>query len=323
MDDRGVDKLSVVICAYTTDRWADLIRSVTCAEREVSVDDEVIVVIDHNDELFELARNEFESSLKPLIWVVASDERRGLSGARNCGTRLASGPIVAFVDDDAAVEPEWRQRLTEHFTDPCLAAVGGYAEPVWPESRPSWLPRESDWVVGCSYAGLPTTAAPVRNLMGCNMSFRRRLLLEVGGFDSDLGRVGSHPVGCEETELCIRIAKYDPSAKILFDPDVRVRHHVSRDRTNVRYVLRRSFGEGISKRQISRLVGSSAATSTERPYLTVTVPSAALRYFRDSLTREKRRTVPGASGAAPFSGRRWWQQGSDACSRQAQMHEPD
>ncbi|WP_176455965.1 TetR/AcrR family transcriptional regulator [Gordonia sp. IITR100] len=62
---------------------------------------------------------------------------------------------------------------------------------------------------------------------------------------------------------------------------------------------------------------------TARSYLTVTVPSAAPRYSRDRLTREKRRTDPGASGAAPFSGRRWWQQGSDACSRQAQMHEPD
>ncbi|MET4167373.1 MULTISPECIES: glycosyltransferase family 2 protein [Gordonia] len=296
MEVHELDRLSVVICAYTTDRWAALMSSINAVERQLTVDDELIVVIDHNDELLELATREFASSLKPLIWVVANDERRGLSGARNCGIRLASGQIVAFVDDDATVEPHWRQRLTAHFTDPDLAAVGGYADPVWPESRPRWFPPESDWIVGCSYTGLPTTSARVRNLMGCNMSFRRRLLVEVGGFDTDLGRIGTHPVGCEETELCIRISRHDPAAKITFDPDIRVRHHVSPDRTTVRYVLRRSFGEGLSKRQISRLVGSGAATRTERSYLTVTVPSAMMRYLRDSLSPGRRNAVPGGLG---------------------------
>ena len=296
MGNSDIGKLSVVICAYTTDRWADLIRSVDAAERELTDDDELIVVIDHNDELFDLARREFASSLKPLIWVVANDEKRGLSGARNCGTRLASGQIVGFVDDDAVVEPGWRRRLSGQFTDSDVAAVGGYAEPVWPGDRPRWFPRECDWTVGCSYAGLPTAPAPVRNLMGCNMAFRRRTLLEVGGFDTDLGRVGTLPVGCEETELCIRISRHDPAAKIVFDPDVRVRHHVSRTRTNVRYVLRRSFGEGVSKRQISGLVGAADATSSERSYLARTVPAAVLRYLRDSMTVEKRRTDPGGLG---------------------------
>ena len=55
MGNSDIGKLSVVICAYTTDRWADLIRSVDAAERELTDDDELIVVIDHNDELFDLA----------------------------------------------------------------------------------------------------------------------------------------------------------------------------------------------------------------------------------------------------------------------------
>ncbi|MEY1677492.1 glycosyltransferase family 2 protein [Gordonia sp. ABKF26] len=298
MDSRSIDTLSVVICAYTTDRWADLISSVNAAERELTGDDELIVVIDHNEELFGLARGEFESSLKPLIWVVANNDRRGLSGARNCGTRLASGRVIAFVDDDAAVEPQWRQRLFGHFDDPDLAAVGGYAEPIWPDARPRWFPPECDWTVGCSYAGLPTVPAPVRNLMGCNMSFRRRLLLDVGGFDTDLGRVGTRPVGCEETELCIRMSRYDPAAKITFDPDMRVRHRVSPDRARVGYVLRRSFGEGMSKRQIARLVGPGDATSTERSYLMSTVPVAMYRYVHQGFSPYTRRSEPGGMSRA-------------------------
>ena len=169
--------------------------------------------------------------------------------------------------------------------------MGGYAEPVWPDRRPQWLPAECDWTVGCSYAGLPTSVSMVRNVIGCNMSFRRDTLLAVGMFSTQVGRVGSHPVGCEETEFCIRITQRWPSKKILFDPNVRVKHYVSADRTNLRYLMRRCFGEGISKRQVSRMVGPRDATSTERSYLAETVPLGLIDGVRESVWPYARRTI--------------------------------
>jgi hypothetical protein len=58
-------------------------------------------------------------------------------------------------------------------------------------------------------------------------------------------------------------------------------------------MVRRCFGEGISKRQISRLVGSRDATSAERSYLTITVPRALLRGVREGLSPRARRLTPG------------------------------
>ena len=294
MEDLLPTPVSVVICAYTDERWVDLLRSVDAAAQALDVDDQLIVVIDHNDELLARVAREFASSKRADVLVVPSTETRGLSGARNTGIRHATGGVIAFIDDDAAIEPGWREKLIGHFGDSDVVAVGGYAEPVWPKARPQWLPPECDWTVGCSYVGLPTAVASVRNVIGCNMSFRRETLAAMGGFNTEVGRVGKHPVGCEETELCIRIAQQWSSKKILFDPDIRVKHYVSNDRTKLEYLIRRSFGEGISKRQISRLVGSKDATKTERSYLAKTVPSGLIYGVRQSLSSHARREEPGA-----------------------------
>jgi glucosyl-dolichyl phosphate glucuronosyltransferase len=288
-----IHRVSVIICAYTEERWDDLVRSVSSAAATLIDDDELIVVIDHNAALLARAQREIGDFGRPALQIVASTGKKGLSGARNSGIACATGDIVAFVDDDAAVHPGWRDALTGHYADAAVAVVGGSAQPVWPNQRPRWLPGEYDWIVGCAYVGLPKTVQPVRNVMGCNMSFRREILPVVGGFNTDLGRVGRHPVGCEETEFCIRISQRWPSKMILFDPDLRVSHYVSADRTKLAYFVRRCFGEGISKRHISRLVGSRDATSTERSYLTITVPRALLRGVREGFSPRARRLTPG------------------------------
>src|SRR5439155_54307 len=81
--------------------------------------------------------------------------------------------------------------------------------------RPTWHPPEFGWVVGCSYRGLPVEPAPVRNLIGCNMSMRRELFDAVGGFTHGIGRIGTIPLGCEETEWCIRVRQRFPELEFL------------------------------------------------------------------------------------------------------------
>jgi hypothetical protein len=85
--------------------------------------------------------------------------------------------------------------------------AGGRALVVWPDKRPGWWAPEFDWVVGCSYTGLPTTVAPVRNLIGAVMSLRGSLFDELGTFDTNLGPLGALPLGCEETEFAIRVRR--------------------------------------------------------------------------------------------------------------------
>ena len=160
-------EVSVIICAYADARW-DALRAAIQSLRDQTVrPSELIVVIDHNPPLFERARRAFEGAR-----VAENQQARGLSGARNTGVALARGEVLAFLDDDACAAADWLERLLSGYSDASVIGVGGAIQPQWAAARPAWFPAEFDWVVGCTYRGMPVAQAPVRNLIGANMSLR-------------------------------------------------------------------------------------------------------------------------------------------------------
>jgi GT2 family glycosyltransferase len=272
---------SVVICAFTTERWEELSAAVASVAAQTMPARETIVVIDHNDDLLARAREAF-----PAAGVVSNDGRRGLSDARNHGVRAAGGTLVAFLDDDARADPTWLERLSEAYDDPDVMGVGGSAAPAWASGRrPRWFPEEFDWVVGCSYLGLPDRRAPIRNFLGCNMSFRREAFTIAGGFDTAVGRVGTRPVGGEETEFCIRLRRLRPGTMLIYEPSARVQHSVPRTRSTWRYFRARCYAEGLSKAVVSRLAGSNDGLASERRYVIATLPVGVLRNLALAIPR--------------------------------------
>ena len=263
--------VSVVICAYTLGRWDQLVQAVDSVQHQEPLH-ETILVVDHNDTLLARSRARW-----PDLAVLANAGAQGLSAGRNTALETATGDIIAFLDDDAVAEPHWLQRLVEPFEDAKVVAVGGSAAPIWPGAAPAVLPDELLWIVGCSYRGLPVEPGPIRNVMGCSMAFRRAPLMRIGGFNPDTGRVGRRPIGCEETEVCIRLRQEDPSRSILYAPGAGVRHHVSEDRVRMAYVVHRSWCEGLSKAAISRTVGRREALAAESTYATKVLPAGVVR----------------------------------------------
>lgn len=263
---------SVVICAYTTDRWPDLVAAVGSVRCQSKPADQIVLVVDHNPDLLSRARTEFDG-----VDVIASSGTKGLSGARNTGTRAATGDVVVYLDDDAVAEPDWLDRLTAPYADPRVIGVGGAARPSWETSEPGWWPVEFSWVVGCSYRGQPTSLAPVRNLMGCNMSLRKHAVDAVGGFDTGLGRTADSAAGCEETELCIRVSERFPDYVFLHEPESVVRHRVPAARASWRHFRTRCYAEGVSKAGVAHRVGESKGLATERAYVRRILPSGVVR----------------------------------------------
>lgn len=273
-------EFSVIICAYADERWNDLVAAVKSAQQQTLPPKEVIVVIDHNAALRERA-SQFLSG----VVVVESRGEQGLSGARNSGIARASGEILAFLDDDAVASPDWLASLAKGYAHPRVMGSGGQVLPRWPEKTPAWLPEEFYWVVGCTYRGMPETVATVRNPIGANMAFRREVFDAVGGFRSGVGRVGTRPVGCEETELCIRARQHWPERAFLFQPRAIVYHRVTQGRTSWRYFHTRCFAEGLSKAIISRFVGPKDSLASERSYTLKTLPQGVLRGLTDAVLR--------------------------------------
>jgi GT2 family glycosyltransferase len=250
-------------------------------------------VIDHVPGLADRARGRW-----PEVVLVENALDAGVSNARNAGIAQAQGDIVAFLDDDAVAEPTWLQRLLAVYAESPAIGVGGSIDPLWTGDRPSWFPEEFDWVVGCTYTGLPTRRAAVRNVIGTNMSFPREALDTVGGFDSRLGRVGTVPVGCDETELCIRLGRRWPERELVYEPAARVSHKVPARRATWRYFLSRCYAEGRSKAVVARVAGSHDALSTERVYTTHVLPAGVLGAIRDASVGRAAAIVAGFAATA-------------------------
>ena len=267
-----------MICAYTPDRLPVMSEAIDSLRAQTLPPHEVVLVIDHAPELLEEARR-----LWPDLRIVANREQQGLSGARNTGVAEASGEVVAFLDDDAIAAPDWLEHLAAAYADPGVLGAGGAVHPRWVDGKPGWFPPEFDWVVGCTHSGMPRQPEPVRNLVGANMSFRREPLLEVGGFSHDLGRVGTLPVGCEETDLSIRVHQRWPEAEIRYDPAAEVDHVVPAARAKLAYFFDRCRAEGRSKAVLTKMVGSEDGLSSERSYVRQTLPAGFLRGLRDAL----------------------------------------
>lgn len=260
-------KISVIICAYTMDRWDALCAAVqSCADQTIALD-EIVVVVDYNDDLLRRATAEFTNAS-----VVANRSTKGLSGARNTGVVSSNGDVVAFLDDDAYAEDEWLEELVKPLVDPAIAGVGGWIVPHWETSLPSWFPRTFYWILGCSYAGLPQSGAVIRNPIGASMAMRRRVFATVGGFTSGIGRVGLVPLGCEETELCIRYTASCPDDYFVLCREAVVHHRVPASRLTWHYFWTRCWAEGLSKAAVSTLVGASSGLSSERRHVLRTLP---------------------------------------------------
>jgi glycosyltransferase involved in cell wall biosynthesis len=264
--------VTVAICAYTAARYEGLKRAVAAVLSQLHPADELLLVIDHADELLDRARAELTD-----VRVVANAHTRGLSGARNTAIELAQGDTLVFLDDDAVPRAGWLDALLAPYADRAVVGVGGRLAPVWPDGAPPWFPPEFFWVVGCSYAGLPVANAAIRNPIGANMSVRRDAAARAGGFDEALGRVGTRAVGCEETLLGLQVTSQSPGTRIVYQPSAVADHEVTRERATFTYFGRRCWGEGISKARVSKLSDRRGTLSTERRYVARTLSAAVVR----------------------------------------------
>lgn len=271
--------ISVIICAYTEERWDDLIAAIASVREQTLPPREIILVIDHNSDLLKRARERI-----PGVIVVENTEAPGLRGARNSGIAVAQGQFIAFLDDDATAIPEWLMLLCEGYADPLVLGTGGAVTPFWVSNKPTWLPEEFYWVVGCTYRGMPQTDTAIRNPIGANMSFRRELFETVGDFHSEIERLGKrHAGGCEETELCIRARQRWPEGVFLYHPRAKVSHRVPGNRITWRYFYSRCYIEGLAKAVVARYVGTKDGLASERAYTFRTLPQGILRDMTDAL----------------------------------------
>ena len=272
--------VSVIVCAYTLDRWEVLCEGMDSLAAQTKPPLETFLVIDNNPELLQRARERFTGAR-----VLANDGQRGISTSRNMAIELAAGDVLAFLDDDAVAAETWLEELTRPYEDRSVIGTGGMPMPRWDGGEaPRWLPFEFYWTIGCGYRGLPEEVAPVRNPIGATMSFRTEVFERIGGFSSGFGPTMSTPSphgGGEEAEFGIRALREFPGSVLMHVPRARVEHRVVVQRTRWPYFRRRCWLEGKTKALVARDLGSADGLASERTYTLKTLPTGVLKGLAD------------------------------------------
>ena len=256
-------KVSVVICTYSEDIYEHFEEAVESVLAQTYDDVEVVIVIDGDRDLYDRAENRWANHEDVLIHC--NDHNRGLSASRNRGIELATGDVIAFMDDDAVADERWVEELVSVYNDRDVEAVGGTMTPIWIAGEPAFLPAEFHWLVGVTHRGFPDEG-PVRNTFGSNISFRADALGQLDGFDEQLGRKGDRHVQGEETELAARL-RDELNGTLYYSPRARVGHKVFAYRTRFSWLVKRAFWQGYSKRVMKRLLpdsGGNEATFLRR-----------------------------------------------------------
>jgi len=258
-------RVSVVLCEHTLDRYEDLFEAARSVLSQCYENVELVLVSDGNTAVYERFERDFGD--RNDVVMHCNDSNIGLLESRNTGAEVATGDVVAFLDDDAIADEQWVSELVDVYREHDVPAAGGRMLPKWVAGKPTFLPAEFYWLVGVTNRGFgpggdATTAGEVRNTFGSNISFKRDVFLALGGFESDIGgRQGDKNLQGGETELCARLqAEYGYG--VYYNPDAKVAHKVFDYRTDLEWLLDRAFWQGYSKRGMEVLVPQSSGTES-------------------------------------------------------------
>jgi glycosyltransferase involved in cell wall biosynthesis len=210
--------ISLIIC--TRNRVASLRTCLSYVRQLQSPGDWELIVVDNgsSDGTLELLKE--YGTTAPFPVVIIHEAVPGLGRARNAGLARATGPIIAFTDDDCYVSADFLKETVRAFEDENIAFIGGRVLLHDPSDAPLTIRPELE-----PYRLAPHGYIRPGQLIGANMAFRRTLLAAIGPFDPAFG-AGSLFRSCEETDLQTRASA--SGATGAYNPGPVVWHHHGR-----------------------------------------------------------------------------------------------
>jgi glycosyltransferase involved in cell wall biosynthesis len=247
--------LNVTAILCTCNRAATLaaaLKSLAVSQLPESVTWEVLVVdndsSDRTREIVEDFCRRYPGRFRYLL-----ERNPGKSYALNAGIANARGNILAFVDDDVTVEPNWLQNLTAELHDGEWSGVAGRILPAQTFTPPSWLSwknyggafRPDPLGVLCAHFDLgdQPRALGLNHLpYGANMAFRKSVFERYGGFRLDLGPRPKSQIRNEDVEFGRRLIQ--AGERLRYEPSAVVYHPVPEGRITKRFFLSWWFDYG-------------------------------------------------------------------------------
>lgn len=295
-------ELTIVICTHNRATLLTRTLESLLAAKRPPVDVELLIVANHcSDDTHHLLETYASRRYDGLAIRWFAEPTKGKSHALNAAIRAVLANLVAFVDDDQRVDPEFlTATCTTALQVPEADLICGRLLPDWDGSEPSWvhdagpyrifplpvpnfdLGDESVWLNA-------NTAIP----SGGNFTVRAPCLRRVGDFSTNLGPVGHDLGGSEDSEWLLRALR--SGAKLRYDPSIIQRHHIEAKRLSLGFMLRLTF-----KRTASTvgLIGATVASDSAAPLWTYRKLASYCGRVVTSLSANRRRFYLMRSAAA-------------------------
>ncbi|MFT4521832.1 MAG: glycosyltransferase involved in cell wall biosynthesis [Bacteroidia bacterium] len=219
-------ELSVVICTYNRAKWiGEALKS--CVNQSLDVGRYEVLVINNNctDGTTALV-DAFIAEHPNTQFRQIIETNQGLSFARNKGIDEARSELITYIDDDAIADFELFERILDHFQNHSnVVGLAGKVIPKFEGTAPKWLnPYLNMMVTLIDYGSQSFRCEGKKYPPGCNMSYRKGVLKQVGGFNNALKwRVDDKYIFREVEKV---------SKEIYFLPTLMVQHNIDEERTS-------------------------------------------------------------------------------------------
>ena len=231
--------ITVIICTRNrAESLRQTLKSLFCASNLKLPNWEVLIVETSTDHTVDVCL-QFQQRF-PEHFRFVREETLGKSNALNTAIRAAKGNILAFTDDDTLCEPNYIQGIAEAFSSYSADAAQGRVLLDCEGGWPKWLDK--------NYLGMMADFRDYGDevidldgtLCGTNMVVKAEVFGKVGGFAPELG---PGALGMwEDTEISLRIRQ--AGFRIIYAPQILIRHPWSRQRLTKAFLRSRYFGQG-------------------------------------------------------------------------------
>lgn len=250
--------VSIVICTYNRQNFLkDCLESLT--RLKSSPDLYEIIIIDNNstDQTNQIAQ-QFIQEHPYLNIKVEKELKQGLSNARNRGILESKGTYIAFIDDDALIDPFYVENLSKFVREfPQIQGFGGKIVPVFTDGqKPKWSNRfsQSLFFSAVNYGdGIKILHRKNQYPFGCNMVIKKTYFDRHDPFDSAIGPISKDGGRCDDKILFLEMRKH--GYPIYYVPGLVVHHQIDTHRLTPDYIKKLSLGLGYSLRLLAQKEG--------------------------------------------------------------------
>jgi len=239
--------VTITICTFNrADYLKDTLNDLT-KQTEDPGRFEILVINNNSTDLTASVCSQFERENEHLQFRMVTENKQGLSHARNRAYTEAGSSLILYIDDDVRLKPDFVEKSLQNIhTLPGLKCAGGRIYVSFDGIDPGWIPPELMPMFGLHDLGDNKKKYPKDNFpRGGNMMIHKELFEQAAMFDTNLGRTGSLMKGSEEKAFFDRARKkgYTP----WYLPEITLWHRIGKHRLRKKYLEQQSIGIGRSE----------------------------------------------------------------------------